>query len=495
MLLSEILLPNEYRSDFSASDISFTHISFDTRRRKEEDIFVALPGRHADPLLHLARESRPPVAVILENGTELAASLRQIPHFYVENPHATLAHLFSRLSGSPEKALTICGVTGTAGKSSTAELLYRILRENGFHTGLIGSIHCLADNEVLPLPREAEALTTPEADVLYPLLREMRDRGVTHVVMEVSSQALSLERCAPIPFALALFTNLSPEHLDFHGDMEHYFQAKEKLFYAARRSVVNGDSSYGQRLFRALGSRCVRVSIDREAEYTALSPSIGESVAYTLHTGGIALPIRFPMAGRFSVYNSLLAMAGAMELSVSPLVAARALAEARMIFGRMEKLDLSAYHIPFDVMIDYAHTPASLESLLESVRGFTEGRLLLLFGCGGDRDPGKRQKMGEIAEKYADYICITADNSRGESTEGIINEIKSGLTGKKPVFVCPDRREAILHILNEGRAGDMILLVGKGHETYEIRKDGRSFFDEREVVKDGLILRKEANNE
>ncbi len=492
MNLSELLYPHEYTGHESASCITFSNLVFDTRRWVADCVFVALRGRHADPLSILAESGLLPNAIILEKGRTLPSSLSNIPAFYVEEPEETLACLYSRMYGSPEKGMTVIGVTGTAGKSSTAELLYRILRRAGYHTGLIGSIHCLCDDTELPLPERAEALTTPEADVLYPLFSELRARGTRYVVMEVSSQALALGRCAPIRFSIAVFTNLFPEHLDFHGSMEAYFEAKAKLFLKADRAVINIDTSYGRRLAARLGRQARTVGSSEGAMYRALSPlSSDEGVFYTLSENKRETPIFVPIPGMFTVANSLLAFTAASLLSVPSDVIAGALSETRMILGRMEKLELCEYGCNFHIIIDYAHTGSSLQALLKTVKEMTYRRLILLFGCGGDRDPQKRRVMGRIAEEYADLIILTGDNSRSEKTNAILSEILSGMTGKKHTLVIPDREVAIHRAIDEAGTGDLILLVGKGHETYEICETGFRVFDERQVVREYLSLRKE----
>ncbi len=490
MLLSELLYEGEYKTKARPREISFRKIVFDTRRLTPDALFVVLPGRKNDPLALLIRAEYRPVALLLPEGIRMPDVLRDIPAIYVKNTHETLALLYSRQYGSPERKLKICGVTGTVGKSSTAEMLYRILRKNGFHTALIGSIHCLFDEREIPLPERAESMTTPEADVLYPLLSELAALGAEYVVMEVSSQALALGRCAPIRFRLAIFTNLSQEHLDFHGDMESYFTAKAKLFQSTELSIIATDEPYGEQMKQAAVGRVVTVGTRECDDYRASDVRIGKEACYTLSENGLCLPVRVPIPASFTVQNSLLAYAAARELSILPLDITRALSEIGMISGRMEKLELSAFSLPYSVVIDYAHTPYALEALLRTAQLSCKGRILLVFGCGGDRDRSKRKEMGRIAERYADLVFLTSDNSRYENENAIIAEIQSGMTDTALSRVIPDRRAAIAAALDEAAEEDLVLLVGKGHERY-IEIGNRILpLDEREVVRHHLLQRK-----
>ncbi len=495
MLLSDLLNEEEYRAKLKGSAISFRKIVFDTRRLSPDALFVVLPGRKNDPLFLLTKASCRPAAIVLPEGLRLPEELSGIPAIYVKNTHETLAFLYSRQYGSPEKRLKICGVTGTAGKSSTAEMLYRILRKKGLHTALIGSIHCLFDDREVSLPTRAESMTTPEADVLYPLLSELLALGAEYVVMEVSSQALALGRCAPIRFRLAIFTNLSPEHLDFHNNMEAYFEAKARLFQSTEASIIASGDPYGDRMKKTASGKVVSVGKERHDDYQAAEIRIDKETYYTLSEEGLCLPIRVPIPASFTVQNSLLAYAAARELGLYPLEIAEALSHICMISGRMEKMNLSEFDVPFSVLIDYAHTPIALETLLKTAREQAKGRILLVFGCGGDRDKSKRSVMGAIAEKYADLVFLTSDNSRNENGSAILEEIKSGMSEDFSPYVIPNREEAICRALDEAQKDDLILLVGKGHERYLIIGEELFPLDEREIVRKHLLLRKGAETE
>ena len=479
MKLSDILPTSEYEGNISAST-EFTRICHDTRDAADGCLFVVLPGKRCDALSCLLSSGLRPAAVIVKSGT--AADRLPFPILSVPSPHRTLAFLWSRICGSPERSLRIYGVTGTAGKSSTAEMLYYALKKDGRSVGLIGTISCRANDLVYPDSKDTVTMTTPEPKTLYPLLQNMKEHGVTDVVMEISSQALAQERCAPICFEVAVFTNLSPEHLDYHETMENYFRAKASLFEKARISILNGDDPSSKRLIKYAAGKIVSVSVIKDADYRAASVFIGNTVSYTWVSKCFSTRLCLNIPGVFTVYNSLLAASAAAEAGVLPLAIKEAFSEIRMISGRMEKLDTKRFSIGYSIVIDYAHTPEALRKLLESVRPLVEKRILLVFGCGGDRDRQKRAAMGRIAAKGADLLIITADNSRSENVDAIISDIAKGIPDGCFFRVINERKEAIEAALAEAQCGDLVLLAGKGHEKYEIRGDLLYPFDEREIV-------------
>ncbi len=481
MNLSHYLWENEYISAFSPTAVEFSSLVSDTRKMTASSLFVALPGRKNDPLSLLCELPLRPKGILLKSGLSLPSSLQEIPHFFVPDPYRTLALLHSRIAGSPERKMKIIGITGTAGKSSTAELLYRILRASGCSAGLIGTIHCLK-NDIPCDPPSHLTLTTPEPDTLYPLLREMQGSGIEYVVLEVSSQALSQERVAPIDFHAAVFTNLSPEHLDYHGTMEGYFLAKSHLFRKAALSVLNADDPSARRMATFSHGKTVTAGILQSADYSISDLSWEKEIRYSLKTPTASISVDLPLFGVFNVYNSLLAAVTALEIGIPPETVSLALSSVGMIRGRLEKINTCFPSLPYDVFIDYAHTDLALKSLLLSIRPRVKGRLLLLFGCGGDRDRTKRHRMGRVAAQYADILIVTSDNSRGEDPRQIFSDILEGIPEGTTFSVIPDRAEAIRHTLSIAKDGDTVLLVGKGHETYEISADGTLPFDERALV-------------
>ncbi len=500
MKLSELLYEGEYTSRYDPREIEITGIVSDTRGLTPGCLFVCLRGMRFDSHTLVKKIMEGGAAAIITEIGSLTAPSVDIPIFEVKSTRCTLAYLHSRASGDPQNGMHLIGITGTNGKSSTAFMLYHILKEAGIKAGLIGTIECLYDDKRYSLPEDKEAegrlrsMTTPDPDILYPILKKMKEAGVSHVIMEVSSHALSLGKVAPLRFDLGLFTNLSGEHLDFHSDMESYFAAKATLFSQSALGILNRDDEAGLRLQELAPCRMLTCGIQKRNDYTADGISLlgSRGVSYTLAFPGARLRLRIPIAGSFTVYNSMLAVAAARELGISPLTAAEALSVQPTVKGRMERLSLGEFDKDFSLFIDYAHTEAALRSLLLSVRNFAtpEERIVLLFGCGGDRDRSKRAKMGRVAEELADFSILTSDNSRSERPEDIIKEIRAGMSENAACKIIKNRREAIEYAILNAKPQDIILLCGKGHETYQIEKNGVRHFDEREIVQAALEKRK-----
>ncbi len=503
MKLSQLLYEGEYTSTVRAEEIEITGIASDTRAIRPGCLFICLRGSRVDShtLLSLLEE-RSAAAAIVERGAPIPESIR-IPLFSVSSTRAALAMVHSRYHGSPEKALTMVGVTGTNGKTSTATVLYSILRAAGYKVGLIGTAECRYEDRIYTLPEGDEGgrlrtMTTPDPDILYPMLRTMADAGVTHVVMEVSSHSLALEKISPIRYRIGIFTNLSPEHMDFHNSMESYAAAKAKLFSQCDTGIFNCDDPHAEDIIASATCTVRRAGVVWQGEYRATDIELRGSrgITYSYTAPGIRLRIRTPLPGSFSVYNTLLALTAAIELGVSPLSAAEALLTQTAVPGRLERLPLTP-GTEFSIFIDYAHTELALRSLLLSVRSFRRAgeRIVLLFGCGGDRDKGKRAPMGRIAEELADEIILTSDNCRTEDPKAIIRDILSGMQSPEKARVIVSRRRAIEEAICTAKAGDILLLCGKGHETYEITASGIRPFDERKIVAATLEKRKNGDTE
>lgn len=500
MKLSELLYEGEYISRHDPEKIEVSHIVSDTRGLCPACLFVCLRGLCFDShtLLEKIKEGGAS-AIVVESGA-IYSPLPDIPIFEVKSTRIALSLLYSRFCGDPQKDLCLVGITGTNGKTSTAVMLYNILRKAGKKAGLIGTVECLYDGKRYALPDNEEqgnrllSMTTPDPDILYPILRKMKEEGITHVVMEVSSHALSLEKVYPLTFDIGIFTNLSPEHLDFHSDIGTYLAAKQKLFKQSKLGILNGDDKASRVIMEESPCRMILCGLEKQNDYSADSLSLlgCHGVSYTLSMPEAKLRIRVPIPGGFTVYNSMLAAAAAKELGVSPLAAAEALGEQATVRGRMERLPLGEFDKTFSVFIDYAHTEEALRALLTSVRGFAapSERIVLLFGCGGDRDKEKRPKMGRIAEELSDFCIVTSDNCRTERSEDIIGDILSGMQDPSSHTVIKDRKEAIEYAILHAKSGDIVLLCGKGHETYEIKKSGVCRFDERKIVENALEKRK-----
>ena len=491
MKLYDLLSALETFSCTMPRDMQIHGIASDSRRVEKGDLFVCIRGLREDGHDYLrAAISAGAVAVVTEEGR---GEIPEGPvHITVPDTRAALARLYHAWYGYPGDRLRLIAVTGTNGKTSVSFMLRAIWEASLEPCGLIGTVACDSGGRRLQ-SSSVESLanmTTPDPQDLYRLLAEMARDGVRTVIMETTSHALALGKLDALHFDAAIFTNLTPEHLDFHGSMETYFDAKAKLFERCDLAILNGDDAWAMRLRERL--RCaVRICSVRggEADYIAEDIRDGgvEGISYRLHSKDAHMRISCRIPGAFTVMNSLQAAVLALESGKSPACIHDALRTLDGVQGRMERVRLPL-GAEFSVFIDYAHTPDALENLLRAARGFcrSEQRLVVLFGCGGDRDRGKRPVMGALASELADYAVITSDNSREERTEEIIEAIVAGIkqTGRKNYTVLPDRREAIEYVLSHAQKGDVILLAGKGHETYEINRTGRHPFDERAIVQE-----------
>lgn len=458
-------------------ELEITGVSYDSRRTKPGDLFVAVSGYATDghKFIPMALQ-RGAAAVLCEHSMPEDA-----PWIRVRSARAALARLGINWYGAPAKSMQMIGVTGTNGKTSITCLVKEILEKScGAKVGLIGTIRNMIGEEALETER-----TTPESFELQGLLAQMRDAGCTHVVMEVSSHALELHRVDGIRYQVGAFTNLTEDHLDFHGTMENYRRAKAKLFAMCERGVFNLDDPAAEHMIADASCSVYTVGTG-EAMLSARDVELGsDHIAMQVCEGAETARVRVGIPGRFTVSNALVAIGIVRQLGVSLENAARALAAAKGVKGRVEVVPTPGK--PYTVLIDYAHTPDGLENLLRSVKDYCKGRVILVFGCGGDRDKTKRPVMGEIAVKYADFVIVTSDNPRTEDPMAIIRDILSGISGTKtPYAVEEDRRRAIRVALRCARKCDMILLAGKGHETYQILGTTKVHLDEREEVASAL---------
>lgn len=460
----------------------------DSRKVTKNCIFVCICGSVCDGHDHIDEAIKAGASVIVaENVRGVCVGGAAI--ILVENTRLTASLLYNSWYGSPSADLRIIGVTGTNGKTSTALMMLSIFEEAGYPCGFLGTVGYMSVGR--RQIREAE-MTTPDPMTLYSALAEMKRDGAEYVFMEVSSHALAQSRVGAINFDTAVFTNLSEDHLDFHGDMEEYYKAKEILFSQCRRAVINIDDAAGWRLFRSLeNSRMDKKSCSLdEGDFCALMPrsmgSLGSE--YAIKTANGLHRVFLPLAGEFQIMNSLEAAAVALMHGIPIDRIRKAFASMDGISGRMEPL-VGHKKQNFDIFIDYAHTPDALEKLLRSVRAFKDdkARIILQFGCGGEREKEKRRMMGQIASRLADFTIITSDNPRNEAPDAIISDILKGVDKEKPYTVIADRRRAIEEaICTYARRGDVLLLAGKGHETYQIDASGKHGFDEREIVREAL---------
>ncbi len=474
-------------------EIEIERIASDSRKVTPGDMYIAIRGLHVDGHDKINE-------AICKGATVIVAEqVRDVfvggaATVFVENTRVAMALLYDAWYGCPSRALRIVGVTGTNGKTSVSWILSSLFDQLGYRTGLVGTVECRSVGRPLAFRSGGEEanMTTPDPEALYAMLAQMVQDKVEIVFMEVTSHALALGKCDAIEFDMALFTNLSRDHLDFHGTMEAYLEAKKKLFRRCRRALINVDDAAGRQILEDLTLTAKTCSVMGMADYTATNiknETIGV-LSYTLGTPTGSYPVLVPLTGDFALINTLMVAAAACEYGIEAQLVCSALSQIEGIPGRMECV-VSEEQIGFSVLIDYAHTPDALEKLLRSVRKIKRsGRILLVFGCGGDRDRGKRREMAQIATRLADFVIITSDNSRGEDPEQIFSDILRGIDKEKPYILIRDRKEAIEYAIGHARKGDILLLAGKGHETYEINKTGRHPFDEREIVRKALGKRR-----
>lgn len=485
MKLCELIYESEYFSVSDPSDLTIEHITSEPREIREDSAFVLLPGVRFDTsrIVSFAVAKHPRV-IICEALPDYPTE--KIPILFVKNARRTLSFLLFRFYRLSLSDMTLIGITGTNGKTSTATMLVSILRAAGESVGFIGTGRIEIGG--VRLTDDRYSMTTPDPPVLYPALHRMREAGCTSVVMEVSSHALRLEKVAPLTFDAAIFTNLSAEHLDFHRDMEDYLEAKQKLFASARLCIVNADDPYAERMTEATGGDILRVGALTEAEVTGteIEDHGLEGISYMYRAGELCFLQRLSLPGVYNVYNSMLALSAAIALGIKPCIAKHALSSLSGIEGRMEVIRDGES----TVVIDYAHTEEALRCALSTVRKSTRGRLLLLFGCGGERDRTKRPRMAESAERLADLVIVTSDNCRGEAMGDIFRDILAGFR-KENHKIISDRARAIAYGIERLRAGDVLLIEGKGHERYQIDKNGTHIFDERKIIADALKKRKD----
>lgn len=462
-------------------------VHYDSRAVEAGDLFVAAPGLTTDGHAYVkAAAAAGALAAVVERYVPEAP----VAQVRVPSARRALAILAAEESDHPSREMTLVGVTGTNGKTTTTHLIRAALSARGERTGLVGTVGYQFDGEAAAAPH-----TTPEAPDLQRLFRRWRSSGATAVVMEVSSHALEQDRTFRVAFDVGVFTNLTQDHLDFHGDMESYRNAKAKLFRAADRGddtkrmtgVTNEDDPAGRWVRAHSDGPTLGFGTGRGAEVTAtdvgLDPA-GTRLRIRYPSGSVSVALR--LRGAFNVSNALAAFAAAYAAGTPPETIADGLAAVKAVPGRLEPVDEGQ---PFQVLVDYAHTPDALTRALEAVRAFGPKRLHCLFGCGGDRDRGKRPLMGAAAARLADQVVITSDNPRSEDPAAIIRQIEAGVGGAKNVVSIVDRAEAIASAIGACAPGDALLIAGKGHETYQILGDRTIAFDDREVARQALRAR------
>ena len=478
MKLKDLLKDIPVLESTADPELEISNVYYDSRKVTEGSLFVAVSG--------FASDGNRFIPMALSKGARAVVTAKkpegEVPYVLVESDRLALAYLGCNFYGNPSKDMTMIGVTGTNGKTSVTLLIKQVLEKTlGAKVGLIGTMANIIGDEVIPTER-----TTPESFDLQGLFARMRDKGCTHVVMEVSSHAIALERIGGTRFDIAAFTNLTEDHLDFHKTMDCYCDTKAELFRRCEKAVINTDDSYAGRMLDAAMCPVLTTGTGEKAALSAKNAALlSDGVSFTACLGGEEVPVRLPIPGRFTVSNALTVLGIAVQLGISLADCARALETAEGVKGRVEVVPTPG--TDYTVLIDYAHTPDGLENVLRSVRDFCRGRLIAVFGCGGDRDPMKRPIMGRIGVENSDLAIITSDNPRTEDPMAIIEDILKGVNEELGEYiVMEDRRSAIRYALDIAKKDDIIVLAGKGHETYQEINGKKYHLDEREEVADYL---------
>lgn len=474
MKLQDLLKGVAVLESTAAPDTEINEVRYDSRAVRPGDLFVAIRGYATDGHQYIGKALEQGAAAIV--CEEAPAG---VPAVVVENARRALAEIAANRFGHPADSMVMLGVTGTNGKTTTTYLVKHMLEDAGRKVGLIGTNQNLIGDEVVETER-----TTPESYELHALFARMRDAGCTHVIMEVSSHSLVLDRVHGIHFAVGAFTNLTQDHLDFHKTMEEYRRAKALLFTISDKGVINLDDPAAGAMLADAKCPCLTFSCEKDAaDLTAKNLKLhADGVEFVAATKGDLARVKLPIPGHFSAENALTALGIVLQLGMPLADAAKSLATATGVKGRVEVVPTDT---DYTVLIDYAHSPDGVENVLRAVRGFARGRVVALFGCGGDRDRTKRPKMGKIAADLADFCIVTSDNPRTEDPKTIIDDILEGMKGTKtPMQVIVDRPEAIHWALAHAKKDDIIVLMGKGHETYQEVNHVKHHMDEREIVRD-----------
>ncbi|MER3446421.1 MAG: UDP-N-acetylmuramoyl-L-alanyl-D-glutamate--2,6-diaminopimelate ligase [Candidatus Dadabacteria bacterium] len=495
MILRDLIKGVRTKRVLGSDDIEITGVCYDSKEVRDGSLFVAIRGEKTDGHKYVESAIRSGASALLVE--EIPQNhFRDVSIIQVEDTKSALAEVSANFFGHPTKELTLAGVTGTNGKTTVTYLLESIWQEWGKNVGVIGTVDYRFSGKRIPAVR-----TTPESLDLMNLFRNMRDSAVWYVVMEVSSHALDRKRVFGCHFDAAVFTNLSQDHLDYHGTMENYFEAKKRLFSEVLRksekrekfSIINIDDSYGKKIAKEAAGQIIPYSIlNSEGVYTEKADITSEGIHAILNTPWGRVEISSKLFGKHNLYNILAAVSTALSLGVGIEFVERGVSKIPGVPGRLDRVEN-----PFGItiLIDYAHTPDALRNVLAAIRPFTRRRLILLFGCGGDRDPIKRPIMGSIGREMSDVLIVTSDNPRTENPERIIDQIEKGVLGsgsqEKLYFRITDRRDAIRKAIEIAQKGDTVLLAGKGHENYQILGTEKIPFDDKGVAEE--IIREKMN--
>ena len=482
MKISDIIYRDEIIISEVDDDLEFDSIKIKIEDTRESDILFILSQKTAD---RLSKENISSVAVVCEQNIILPDFF---PTIRIENVRDAFAKACFRYEKFDPHRMKIIGVTGTNGKSTTAELIKHILSSVGYKVGLIGTGKIEIDREIIS--SGSYSMTTPDPPLLYKSLKQMDERNCDYVVMEVSSHALALDKLSPLTFDVAVFTNMSEEHLDFHNNMEKYFAAKYSLLQKSKCAIVNIDDKYGRTAYAKCNGKKISAGILWRGEiYASNIKDLGfDGIEYIYQGKDFYYKARLTTPGIYNAYNSMLASAVCIELGLKPCEVKAAINSFTGAQGRYEVINDK-----ISVIIDYAHTSFAFENILNSLSSIKKHRgLTVVFGCGGDRDKSKRPKMAKIAEKYADRIILTSDNSRSESTKDIISDIIRGFD-KGSYEIRENRSDAIKRAILDANDGDIVAIIGKGPEKYNIDKQGYHYYNEKDVIIDALKERSGKN--
>lgn len=463
-------------------DIRIEDISYHSHRSRPGSLFVAIKGFQTDGHLFIKEAlAHGAVGAIVEEWQDDPTLFRDKVQILVKSSRRALALASANLFSHPSEGLALIGVTGTNGKTTTAHLIESILATAGHRVGLLGTVSNRLGGEDMPQER-----TTPESYDLQKTLAAMLGKGASFVVAEVSSHAVDLDRVYGTVFKEGVFTNLSQDHLDYHGDIESYFKAKKRFFNGTvEQSILNVDDAFGRRIREEKPSAlsyALRRAADVRAEEVKVTP---HGSSFTVRGHGASFQAHVKLGGLFNVYNALAAASAGLAFDVPPSAISSGLAGVDRIPGRFERVDVGQ---PFSVIVDYAHTPDGLKEVISAARVLTKGRVITVFGCGGDRDRGKRPLMGGTAARLSDLTVLTSDNPRSEDPDEILRQIEEGAkrAGDVRYVKIPDRREAIGYAIAEAKPGDTVLIAGKGHEQTQIFADHTASFDDRKVAQDAV---------
>lgn len=472
MKLSQLLENLPYGS----TDVEIVDITNDSRKVKEGVLFVCINGSTVDGhKFAKGAADKGACAILAEHNVGVDSQV------LVSDSKKAYAKVCSAFFGNPKDKLKLIGVTGTNGKTSTTMLIKSMLEKFGHKVGLIGTIENLIGDKAIPTEN-----TTPDAYELHKVLKMMVDEGCEYVVMEVSSHALDQDRVYGLEFEAGVFTNLTQDHLDYHLTIENYAEAKRKLFDMTKAAIVNSDDEWSKAMTDGIKCHLSTYAVnDQQAEYLAKGIRYNsDGVVFELLSSTKIARVRLKTPGKFSVYNGLAAASCLITLGFDFEKTAQYLSECYGIKGRAEVVEIDK---DFTVIIDYAHTPDGIKNILSTMNEIKKGRLVTLFGCGGDRDSSKRPKMGKMAADLSDFCIVTSDNPRTEDPQAIVDDILVGMKDTKtPYKVIVNREEAIKYALQNAQKDDIIILAGKGHETYQIIGKQKNHFDEREVVQKAI---------